>query len=321
MERRLTTILAADVVGYSRLMGEDEAGTLDALRAHRKDIFDPKAELYGGRIIKLMGDGILMEFASVVDTVSFAVDVQNSISALNKMSAREIVYRIGINIGDVIVEDDDIYGDGVNIAARLEGLAEPGGICVGRNVRDQIRDKLDLTLEDLGEVEVKNIARPVRAFRIAMDERSLALSSPALPTHGKAAGTSRSALYMALGISTLVVGAGIMWWQPWAPAFEPARTEAMALPLPDKPSIAVLPFNDMSNDESQAQFTDGMTEDLITDLSKVSGLFVIARNSTFVYKGTAVNVKKVAEDLGVRYVLEGSVRPGRRQAQGQCTTD
>ncbi|MDH3742104.1 MAG: HEAT repeat domain-containing protein [Hyphomicrobiales bacterium] len=310
MERRLTTILAADVVGYSRLMGEDEAGTLATLKAHRAELIDPKAAQYGGRTIKLMGDGILMEFASVVDAVGFAVDVQNAMRERTSdvPKSRQVLYRIGINIGDVIAEDNDIYGDGVNVAARLEGLADTGGVCIGRNVRDQIRDKLDLNLEDLGEVEVKNIARPVRAFQIVMDEKASALSTSIVQVEVQPKRTSRAGLLAVLGLGVLAMGGAILWWQPWSPKFEAARMESMALPLPDKPSIAVLPFNNMSQDASQEHFVDGMTEDLITDLSKISDLFVIARNSTFVYKNTPVKIKKVAEDLGVRYVLEGSVR-------------
>ena len=310
MERRLSAILAADVVGYSRLMGEDEAGTLGALKAHRADLIDPKAKQYGGRIIKLMGDGILMEFASVVDAVSFAVDVQYGVNLLNQdvPENRQISYRIGINIGDVMVEGDDIYGDGVNIAARLEGIAEPGGVCIGRSVRDQIRDKLDINLKDLGEIEVKNIVRPVRAFQVVMDTRAEALSTPVVQAMANLKHGSRRNITAGAALFVLAIGAAVLWWQPWAPGFEPALVEAMVLPLPDKPSIAVLPFNNMSGDANQEHFADGMTEDLITDLSKVSGLFVIARNSTFVYKGAPVAIKKVAEDLGVRYVLEGSVR-------------
>lgn len=310
MERRLTTIVAADVVGYSRLMGEDEAGTLAALKTHRANIIDPKARQYGGRTIKLMGDGILMEFASVVDAVSFAVDVQSAMQSLNigVREDRQVLYRVGINIGDVIVEDDDIYGDGVNVAARLEGLADAGGVCIGRNVRDQIRDKVDLTLADLGEVEVKNIARPVRAFRIVMDDKAIALSTPVVQEASQSEHSFRTVVMAVIGLAVLAVGGALLWRQPWSPQFDPARVEAMAYPLPDKPSIAVLPFNNLSGDTGQEHFADGLTEDLITDLSKISGLFVIARNSTFVYKGAPVNVKKVAEDLGVRYVLEGSVR-------------
>ena len=310
MERRLSAILAADVVGYSRLMGEDEAGTLAGLKAHRTELIDPKAAQYGGRTIKLMGDGILMEFASVVDAVSFAVDVQFAMQTRNDgvPEDHQVLYRVGINIGDVIVEDDDIYGDGVNVAARLEALADPGGICVRRNVRNQIRDKLELNLEDLGEVEVKNIARPVRAFRIVMDEKAGALSTPVIRATTQSERPPRAAIAAILMLTVLVVGGALAWWQPWSPELEPARIEAMALPLPDKPSIAVLPFNNMSDDASQDYFADGMTEDLITDLSKISGLFVIARNSSFTYKGKPVKIRKVAEELGVRYVLEGSVR-------------
>lgn len=310
MERRLTTILAADVVGYSRLMGADEAGTLATLKAHRADLLDPKTAQHGGRVIKLMGDGILMEFASVVDAVSFAIDVQHGLKILDDGAPgdRQILYRIGINIGDVIVEDDDIYGDGVNVAARLEGLAEAGGVCIGLNVRDQIRDRLDLNLKDLGEVEVKNIARPVRAFQIVMDDKAGALSTPVVRASAQSMRPSRKGIAAVMAALLLVVSGAAVWWQQRLPEIEPARVEAMALPLPDKPSIAVLPFNNMSEDASQEYFADGMTEDLITDLSKISGLFVIARNSSFSYKGQQVKIRKVAEELGVRYVLEGSVR-------------
>jgi TolB-like protein/class 3 adenylate cyclase len=302
LDRRLTTILAADVVGYSRLMGNDEAATLAALKAHRAELIDPKAERYGGRVIKLMGDGILMEFASVVDAVNFATDVQRDMARRNRdiPEDRQIQFRVGINIGDVIVEDDDIYGDGVNVAARLEGIAEPGGICIGRSVRDQIRDKLELALEDLGEVDVKNIARPVCAFRVLLDGVAPAAVRPPAK--------SRPRLAAGLACLVLVAAGALIWWQPWAPEFEPARPEAMALPLPDKPSIAVLPFSNFSPDGTQDYFADGMTEDLITDLSNISGLFVIARNSSFSYKGRQVKIRQVAEELGVRYVLEGSVR-------------
>ena len=309
MERRLTTILAADVVGYSRLMGEDEAGTLAALKACRKELIDPKAAQYHGRTVKLMGDGTLMEFASVVDALAFAVEIQLAMGTRNAEvpAGRQIVFRIGINIGDIIVEEDDIYGDGVNVASRLEGLAEPGGICVRRNVRNQVRDKLDLDFEDLGEIEVKNIARPVRVFRVILDDKAAALATPVLDMPAGPARGRWPAIAAGLALSVVAV-AGLVWWQPWAPKVEPASVERMALPLPDRPSIAVLPFDNMSGNVEQDYFVDGMTEDLITDLSKVSGLFVISRNSTFTYKGKPVEVRQVAEDLGVRYVLEGSVR-------------
>ncbi len=310
MERRLTAILAADVVGYSRLMGKDEAGTLAALKAHKTELIDPKAAQYVGRIIKLMGDGILMEFASVVDAVSFAVEVQYEMQTRNDgvPEDRQILYRVGINIGDVIVEDDDIYGDGVNVAARLEGLADAGGVCVGRNVRNQIRDKLDLNLEDLGEVEVKNIARPVPAFRILMDEKVAALSTPIVQAAEQPKLASRSRNLALLGAAVLAVGGATAWWQPWSPELAPARVEAMALPLPDKPSIAVLAFDNMTGNPEQDYFSDGFTESLITELARDRALFVVARNSSFTYKGKPVEIRQVAQELGVRYVIEGSVQ-------------
>jgi TolB-like protein/class 3 adenylate cyclase len=306
-ERRLTTILAADVVGYSRLMATDEAGTLAQLKTHRKELIEPKTAEYRGRVVKLMGDGTLMEFGSVVDAVNFAVDVQQTMFERNANvpGDRRVIYRVGINIGDIIVEGEDIYGDGVNVAARLEALSEPGGICVSRSVHTQIEGKVDLVFEDLGEQQIKNIPRPVQIFRVRLD-------APAA-NHGiVAAATAKRSLrwpVIAGGLAVLVMVAGIALWQrPWEARVEPASVEDMAFPLPDKPSIAVLPFNNMSDDPSQNYFADGMTEDLITDLSKVSGLFVIARNSSFSYKGQQVKVRQVAEDLGVRYVLEGSVR-------------
>ena len=309
MERRLAAILAADVVGYSRLMGEDEAGTLAALKAHREELIEPKIAEHKGRIVKLMGDGVLAEFPSAVEAVQFAIQMQHTMAERNAdvPEAPRITYRIGINIGDIIVEGDDIYGDGVNVAARLESLAEPGGICIRRNVRNQVRDKLDIDFEDLGEIEVKNIARPVRTFRVVLDAKSAALVTPIVQLSTKP--KLRSRLVAVAGMVALLVAAGgALWWQPWAPDVEPAAFERMAFPLPDKPSIAVLPFDNLSGDPEQEYFADGMTEDLITDLSKISGLFVIARNSSFSYKGQSIAVRQVAEELGVRYVLEGSVR-------------
>jgi adenylate cyclase len=309
MERRLAAILSADVVGYSRLMGEDEAGTLAALKTHRKELIVPKEAQYHGRTIKLMGDGVLMEFSSVVDAVQFAVEIQLAMRERNLEvpEDRQIVYRIGINVGDVIVEDDDIYGDGVNVAARLEGLAEPGGICVRRNVRNQVRDKLDLEFEDMGDVEVKNIARPVRVFQVVLDENAAALVTPVVAAPARFAPSKQRWIAAALAAGLGAVG-GLVWWQPWAPETAPISQESARLPLPDKPSIVVLPFANMGGDPEQEYFADGMTDDLITDLSKLSGLFVISRNSAFTYKAKAVNVPDVARELGVRYVLEGSVR-------------
>jgi adenylate cyclase len=267
VSRRLTTILAADVVGYSRLMAADEAGTLAALKAQRRELVEPKLEAYGGRIVKLMGDGVLMEFASVVDALTYAVEVQREVALHNGEvpEDRRIVYRIGLNIGDIIVDGDDIYGDGVNIAARLEGLAEPGGICLAQNVYNEVRAKVDLAFEDLGEKQVKNIPAPIRVYAVKMAE----------------------------GGSVAPRGKG---------------SHAAMPKLPDRPSIAVLPFDNMSGDPEQDYFADGIVEDIITELSRDPDLFVIARNSSFAYKGQSPDIRQVARELGVRYVLEGSVR-------------
>ena len=266
--RRLAAILVADVVGYSRLMEADEAGTLERLKYHRAAQIDPTIAKHHGRIIKLMGDGALVEFASVVDAVSCAVDIQRAMrtrDAAEPESGR-IEFRIGINLGDLIVEGDDLYGDGLNIAARLESLAEPGGICVSAMVHQNVKAKLDLAFEDLGEQSLKNIAEPVRAYRVRLD------------------------------------GIGL-------PVAEPSKS----LPLPDRPSIAVLPFTNMSGDPEQEYFSDGITEDIITELSRFDSLFVIARNSSFQFKGRSPKIQDVGRDLGVQYVVEGSVRKiGRR---------
>ena len=307
-ERRITAILSVDVVGYSRLMGRDEAATLAALKAHRAELIEPKTAQYHGRTVKLMGDGALMEFASVVDAVIFAVEVQCAMVKRNAEVSedRRIIFRMGINVGDIIVEGDDIHGDGVNIAARLESLAEPGGICIRRNVRNQVRDKLDLAFEDQGEIEVKNIARPMRVFRVVLDDKAEALVTPVVRATARA--ERRRWLLATAAALLLLVVSGVFWWQPWAPDRDRASLAKMAQSVPDKPSIAVLPFTNMSGDPDQEYFSDGITEDLITDLSKVSGLFVIARNSSFVYKGQNVSIPEIARALGVRYILEGSVR-------------
>jgi len=269
-ERRLAAILASDIAGYSRLMGQDEAGTLARVRALRRELIDPTVTEHKGRIVKTTGDGILIEFPSVVEAVSCALAVQNAMAERNADIAEKqrIEFRVGINLGDVIVEDGDIHGDGVNVAARLEALAEPGGICVSRVVRDQVRDRLEVVLDDMGEQNLKNIARPVRVFRVDMTLRTRVAGPPGIET----------------------------------PSPRPA------LAVPEKPSIAVLPFQNMSGDPEQDYFVDGMVEDIITGLSRIKWLFVIARNSTFAYKGRAIDVKEVARELGVRYVLEGSVR-------------
>lgn len=310
MERRLVAILAADMVGYSRLMGEDEAGTLAAVRAHREGLIDPKIAQYHGRIVKLMGDGLLAEFPSAVEAVQCAVEIQHALGARTDDLSEDqrFAYRVGINIGDIVVEDNDIYGDGVNVAARLEALAEPGGVCVARNVFNQVKGKLELTFEHVGEKEVKNIAEPVSVYRVVLDAKAAALVTPIVQAAPRSLG-ARRLVAAAAAVVVLLLALGVaLWWQSRLPGLETASIEKMAFPLPDKPSIVVLPFANMSDDPSQEYFADGMTEDLITDLSKISGLFVIARNSTFAYKGKSRAIKQVAEELGIRYVLEGSVR-------------
>ncbi len=259
-------VLAADVAGYSRLMGADEEGTLAALKAIRREVSDTSIAEHRGHIVKTTGDGLLVEFPSVVNAVRCAVAVQRAMAQRNAdmPQERRIAFRIGINLGDVIIEDEDIYGDGVNVAARLEALAEPGGIYVSRVVHDQVRDKVDFGFEDLGEQRVKNIARPVHVYRLAIAERPM---------------------------------------------------RHTPLPLPDKPSLAVLPFQNMSGDREQEYFVDGMVEEITTAISRLPWLFVIARNSSFTYKGRAVDVKQVARELGVRYVLEGSVRKAQNRVR------
>jgi adenylate cyclase len=312
MARRLAAVLSVDVVGYSRLMGADEAGTLAAIKAHRKELFEPKALQYHGRTVKLMGDGALMEFPSAVDAVAFAVEVQCAMAERNEgfPKARQIVYRIGINIGDIIIEDDDIFGDGVNIAARLEGLAEPGGICVARNVFDQVKGKLDLTFKALGRKKVKNITQPVTVYRLVLDDKARQLISE-VPEAASARGGWRP--YAAALLVLLLVAGGIVWWQPWASSMKPApadttSVEKASLPRAGKPVIAVLPFQNISGEREQDYFSDGITGDVITDLSQISGLFVIARSTMFTYKGNAVKVEQLARELGASFVLEGSVQ-------------
>jgi TolB-like protein/class 3 adenylate cyclase/Flp pilus assembly protein TadD len=317
VNRRLAAIFAADVVGYSRLMGEDEAGTLAALRAHRAALIDPKIAEHHGRIVKLMGDGMLVEFASVVEAVQCAVEVQKGMAERNTGVAddRRMLFRIGINVGDVIIEGDDIYGDGVNVAARLEGLAEPGGICIPRKVFHEVRTKLDVGYEFIGEQKVKNIETPVPVYRVQLRPKAA----------GQVIGEKRPSLRVrklgAFVVGVLALVAGVVaaaWWQPWVERVEPARAEKMAFPLPDKPSVAVLPFANLSGDPGQEYFVDGLTETIIGQLSKSPALFVIARNSTFTYKGKPVEVRQVAEELGVRYVLEGSFQRTDEQIRVQA---
>ena len=307
VERSLTTILAADVVGYSRLMAVDESGTLAQLKTHRKEIFEPKTAKYRGRVVKLMGDGTLMEFGSVVDAVNFAVDVQRAMALRNADVPKDqrVSYRIGINIGDIIVEGDDIYGDGVNVAARLEALAEPGGICVSRTVFDHVKGKVEVGFEDLGAQTVKNIPEPVQTFKVMLDSPT---TEPVIVAAPRAKRTVRWPVVAGSLVFLVIVSGALLWLRPWEGRLEPASGEVIALALPDRPSIAVLPFTNMSDDPNQEYFVDGMTEDLITDLAKIESLFVIARNTVFTYKGKSVVVPDVARELGVRYVLEGSVR-------------
>jgi len=264
MERRLSAILAADVVGYSRLMGANEVGTLTSLKSHRAELIDPTIAEHQGRIVKLTGDGMLIEFPSVVNAVECATEIQRDMPIRNAsvMEDRRIEFRIGINLGDVIVDDDDIFGDGVNVAARLESVAKPGGIAVSQSVRDNVGNRLDLMFEDIGDQQLKNIEFPVRVYNVLL---------------GDAPSRSQNA----------------------------ARAEVAEA---DKPSIAVLPFNNMSGDPEQEYFSDGISEDIITDLSKISGLFVVGRNTSFGYKGMSPHLQSVASDLGVKYLLEGSVR-------------
>ncbi|MEE8500182.1 MAG: tetratricopeptide repeat protein, partial [Kiloniellales bacterium] len=294
------------MVGYSRLMEIDEAGTLGALKAHREALIDPTIAEHHGRIVKLMGDGSLVEFASVVDAVACALAIQEGMAERNAEvpEERRIEFRIGVHLGDVIVEGDDLYGDGVNVAARLEGLAEPGGVCISQQAFDQVETKLDLAYEDLGEQQVKNIARPVRTYRVRPEGAAPGKAVPAKSRRLNATQIIGSAAVVVL----VVAGLALAWWQPWKPGVEPASIERMAFPLPEKPSIAVLPFDNLSGDPGQDYFADGITESIITTLSKIPNLFVIARNSTFAYKGKPAKIQQVAEELGVRYVLEGSVQ-------------
>ena len=307
-KRKLSGILSADAMGYSRLMQEDEASTIRRLE-DSKELMTNHIQQYRGRVVDAPGDNLLAEFGSVVDATECAVKIQNELKTKNAdlPDNRRMPFRIGINLGDVVEEDDRIYGDGVNIAARIEGLADPGGICISRTAYDHVKNKLKLGYEYLGENSVKNIFEPVRVYRILTEPEAV----------GKVIGEkrflgriSRSTAIAAIIILIIVAG-GLAGWNFYlhqAKRIEIANVDKMAFPLPDKPSIAVLPFTNMSGDPEQEYFSDGITEDLITDLSKISELFVIARNSVFTYKGKSVKISQVAEELGVRYVLEGSVR-------------
>jgi adenylate cyclase len=301
-ERRLVAILAVDIVGYSRLMESDEAGTLAAMKVLRSEVFDPLLAEYHGRVVKVMGDGVLVEFASVVDAVACAVAAQKEFAARQADVPPEhrLRFRMGINLGDVVVDGDDLLGDGVNVAARMEQICEPGGLFISGTAYDHLQGKLGLPLEFIGEQYVKNIARSVRVYRINFDGSTRG----AVPK----VRSLRNWVFPASAAVLLAVGVSGVWLIPWPGNMDTAATAQMALPLPDKPSIAVLPFDNLSSDPEQSYFADGMTEDLITDLSQLSGIFVISRNSTFTYKGKPTKAQQVAQDLGVRYILEGSVR-------------
>ena len=307
-KRKLTAILSADAVGYSRLMAEDEADTVKTLATYR-EVMTSLIKQHRGRVVDSPGDNLLAEFSSVVDAVQCAVAVQNEFQTRNAELAenRRMEFRIGINLGDVIDEEERIYGDGVNVAARLEALADPGGICVSKTAFDQIETKLPLGYEYLGEQSVKNIPKPVGAYRVLMKPDAA----------GKVIGEKRflgrysRRTAMAAIIILVMVAGGLVSWNIYlhqSKRIEPASLDKMAYPLPDKPSIAVLPFANMSEDPKQEYFSDGLTDQIISTLSKLRGLFVISRSSMFTYKGKPVKVQKVAEDLGVKYVLEGSVQ-------------
>jgi adenylate cyclase len=325
--RRLAAILAADIVGYSRLMGADEEGTLARLNAHRRHLIDPKIREHRGRIVKTTGDGLLVEFASVVDAVRCAVEMQRGMidREFELPEEQRMQLRIGINLGDIIVDGDDIFGDGVNIAARLEALAEPGGICVSRTVRNQVRDKLPYDFEDIGEQTVKNIARPVPADRISS---AAITTTPLVPV--QASVETRSSRHLAArnrviaaSLATVLAVIALGGWWLWAhQAASPNQARAPATAAATGPaspgprvSIVVLPFANLSNDPDQEYFADAITDDLTTDLTRVDGSFVIAHTTALTYKGKPVDAKQIGHDLGVRYVLEGSVRRLGEQVQ------
>lgn len=301
--RRLTAIVAMDVAGYSRLVAANEEATLSAMRSHRAELIDIKITTHRGRIANTAGDSILCEFPSVVDALRCVIDIQRGMAERNAHLApdRRILFRAGINLGDVFEHEGDLLGDGVNLAARLEGIAEPGGICLPAAAYEQVRGRVDAVFEDLGPQTLKNIPAPVHVWRVRMGGRNDRGAAPVRRTRG------RVAAILAL-ILTAAAAIGLWQLQPWQGGGGPAAPVAAVATPANKPSIAVLPFTNMSNDPEQEYFSDGVTEDLITDLSRLSGLFVIARNTVFTYKGRAVNVAEVSAELGVRYVLEGSVR-------------
>lgn len=313
-KRKLTAILSADAVGYSRLMQDDEDQTIRTLKAYRSAI-TTLVQKFRGHVVDATGDNLLAEFSSVVDAVNCGVEIQRELAERNAElpDDRKMQFRIGINLGDVVKEEGRIYGDGVNIAARMQSLAEPGGICISGSVHDSVESRLGLGYEYLGEQEVKNIDKPVRAYRVG--------SYPGAAAHrvvqAKEALGRRWRNIGVVAVIVIVIIGGLAFWQYYLrrPDVEPASVEKMAYPLPEKPSIAVLPFDNMSGDPNQEFFSDGITEEIISSLSRTDQLFVIARNSTFTYKGKPVKVNQVSEELGVRYVLEGSVRKSENRVR------
>ena len=298
VQRRLAAIVAADVVGYSRLVGADEEGTITRLSALRDELIDTSIAKHHGRVVKTTGDGVLVEFPSVVDAVRNAVEVQRALAERNAEvpGDRRIEFRVGVNLGDIVVQGDDILGDGVNVAARLEGLAKPGGICIPRKVFHEVRNKLDVGYEFIGEQKVKNIETPVPVYRVLLEPDAA----------GKVIGERRLRLprWQLAAVAAAVVAAvavGAVWWQSWKDDVEP-------VPPPDKPSVAVLPFRNLTGGLERDYLADGLTEHIITSLSKIPNLFVIARHSAFTYKGKSVDVRRTAQDLGVRNILEGSIQ-------------
>ena len=307
-KRKLSGILSADAVGYSRLMEADEASTIQTL-TDSKELMANLIQQYRGRVVDAPGDNLLAEFSSVVDATECAVKIQQELNSKNAElpDNRKMQFRIGVNLGDVVEEADRIYGDGVNIAARLEGLAKPGGICISRTAYDHVKNKLKLGYEYLGVHSVKNISEPVKVYRVLTEPEAVGKVIGEKRFLGR---VSRKTAIAAIIVLVIVAG-GLIGWNIYlqqSKKIEPASLDKMAYPLPDKPSIAVLPFNNMSGDPTKDYLSDGLTEEIINGLSKSNNLFVIARNSTFTYKGKAVKVQQVAEDLGVQYVLEGSIQ-------------
>jgi adenylate cyclase len=333
--RRLAAIVAADVAGYSRLMGADEEGTLQRLKAHRRELVDPKIREYRGRIVKTTGDGMLVEFSSVVDAVRCAVEIQRAMLDRDATLGEDerIIFRIGVNLGDVIADGDDIYGDGVNIAARLEALSEPGGVCISRTVRDRIGDRLPYTFEDIEEQQVKNIAQPVHAYTLSRAAVA-SLSEVMMPAQPAAPRGASTARFTVIAVSlAAVIAIGIAGWWVWpkgnspaAPTPMPVTANAPSLRAPEaKPvprlSIVVLPFANLSNDPDQEYFADGITDDLTTDLSRISGSFVIARNTAFTYKGKAVDAKQIGRELVRPLCARGQRAAQRRPGPRECAAD